>query len=74
MLTEWLMLGSQILQAVIAVPLVYAGGGRHRPVWLAFLGGLVAVSCFLFASFILSEYENNQVVTSYSLHQGVTNS
>jgi len=71
-LIEWLLIGSQVLQAVVVVPLAYVGGSRHRPVWLAALGGFLTLTCLIFGSFLLTEYDNYQVKTTYSLTQDPT--
>uniref|UniRef100_A0A1B6F5G5 Kazal-like domain-containing protein n=1 Tax=Cuerna arida TaxID=1464854 RepID=A0A1B6F5G5_9HEMI len=71
-LVEWLMLGSQVIQGLIIIPIAYAGGRRHRPVWLGAFGGFLVISCFIFGSIILAEYENTEVVTTYSLKQDPT--
>lgn len=58
------------MQAVVVLPIAYAGGSKNRPAWLAVLTGVLVVFCFVFGSLILSEYNNSSVTTTYSLKHG----
>lgn len=58
------------MQALVVLPIAYAGGSKNRPAWLAVLTGILVVFCFVFGSLILSEYNNSSVTTTYSLKHG----
>lgn len=58
------------MQALVVLPIAYAGGSKNRPAWLAVLTGVLVVFCFVFGSLILSEYNDSSVVTTYSLKHG----
>lgn len=58
------------MQALVVLPIAYAGGSKNRPAWLAVLTGVLVVFCFVFGSLILSEYNNSSVTTTYSLKHG----
>lgn len=69
-LSEWMFVASDILQALVILPLVFIGGRRSRPVWLASIAAFLSICCAVFAALILSEQTSEEVKTVYSELQG----
>ena len=65
-LSEWMFVASDILQALVILPLVFIGGRRSRPVWLASIAAFLSICCAVFAALILSEQTSEEVKTAVS--------
>ncbi|XP_039292347.1 solute carrier organic anion transporter family member 1B2 isoform X2 [Nilaparvata lugens] len=64
-ITKWIVVGSEVLQVVCALPIVFWGSRKRRPQWLAACTGALAAAGFLFASYLLSEYSADSKRSQY---------
>lgn len=63
--TKWIILGSEILQLISALPIVFWGSRKRRPQWLAGCMGSLAFTGFIFASYLLTEYSADSKQRQY---------
>ncbi|XP_075216662.1 solute carrier organic anion transporter family member 74D-like isoform X2 [Lycorma delicatula] len=64
-ITRWLILGSEIVQILLVIPIIYCGSERRRPSWLAGCSIFASVCCLIFATQLIVEHSTSKTSTNY---------